>query len=146
MNQISLETALAIAQRVLLEGRQRGFAPLTAAVLDSGGHVIALLRDDGSSLLRPQIATGKAWGALGMGFGGRELAQRAAKMPAFFNAISDLAGGRMVPVPGGVLLRKAEGAIVGAVGVSGDTSDNDEICAVAAIEAAGLLADTGAAT
>lgn len=144
MNPLCLETALAIAQRTLAEGHQRGFAPLTAAVLDAGGHVIALLRDDNSSLLRPQIATGKAWGALGMGFGGRELAQRAAKMPAFFNAISDLAGGCMVPVPGGVLLRNAAGAIVGAVGVSGDTSDNDEICAVAAIEAAGLVADTGA--
>jgi uncharacterized protein GlcG (DUF336 family) len=144
MNTLSLDTALAIAQRTLAEGRARGFAPLTAAVLDSGGHVVALLRADGSSLLRPQIATGKAWGALGLGFGGRELAQRAAKMPAFFNALSDLSGGRMVPVPGGVLIRDPSGTLIGAVGVSGDTSDNDELCAVEALHAAGLVADTGA--
>ena len=145
MNTINLEVALAIAQRTLTEGRSRGFAPLTAAVLDTGGHVIALLRADGSSLLRPQIATGKAWGALGLGFGGRELAQRAAKMPAFFTALSDLSGGNMVPVPGGVLIRDASKALLGAIGVTGDTSDNDEICAVEAIRASGLLADTGAA-
>jgi uncharacterized protein GlcG (DUF336 family) len=144
MNTLPLDTALAIAKRTLAEGHARGFAPLTAAVLDSGGHVVALLRADGSSLLRPQIATGKAWGALGLGFGGRELAQRAAKMPAFFNALSDLSGGRMVPVPGGVLIRDPSGALLGAVGVSGDTSDNDEVCAVEAIHASGLVADTGA--
>lgn len=143
MISLNLDTALSIAQTTLAEGRTRGFAPLTAAVLDAGGHVVALLRADGASLLRPEIATGKAWGALGMGFGGRELAQRAAKMPAFFNALSDLSGGRMVPVPGGVLIRDAAGSLLGAVGVTGDSSDNDEICAVAAVRAAGLVADTG---
>jgi uncharacterized protein GlcG (DUF336 family) len=105
--------------------------------------VVALLRADGSSLLRPQIVIGKAWGALGLGFGGRELAQRATKMPAFFNALSDLSGGRMVPVPGGVLIRDPSGTLIGAVGVSGDTSDDDELCAVEALHAAGLVADTG---
>jgi uncharacterized protein GlcG (DUF336 family) len=140
---LDLSTALALAQQTLSEGRTRGLAPLTAAVLDAGGHVVALLRGDGSSLLRPQIATGKAWGALGMGFGGRELAARAARMPAFFDALSVLADGRMVPVPGGVLIRDAQGVLLGAIGVSGDTSDNDEVCAVTAIEAAGLKADTG---
>jgi uncharacterized protein GlcG (DUF336 family) len=144
MNSLKLDSALSIAQTTLAEGRARGFAPLTAAVLDAGGHVVALLRADGASLLRPEIATGKAWGALGMGFGGRELAQRAAKMPAFFNALSDMSGGRMVPVPGGVLIRDAAGVLLGAVGVTGDTSDNDEVCAVAAVRAAGLVADTGA--
>lgn len=143
MTSLSLDTALSIAQATLAEGRAHGFAPLTAAVLDAGGHVIALLRADGASLLRPEIATGKAWGALGMGFGGRELAQRAAKMPAFFNALSDLSGGRMVPVPGGVLIRDATGGLLGAVGVTGDTSDNDELCAIAAVRAAGLVADSG---
>jgi uncharacterized protein GlcG (DUF336 family) len=136
--------ALAIVRDTLGEGRSHGFAPLTAAVLDAGGHALALLRDDGASLLRPQIATGKAWGALGLGFGGRELAARAARMPAFFTALSDLSGGQMVPVPGGVLIRDADGRLLGAVGVSGDTSDNDELCAVAAVSAAGLFADTGA--
>lgn len=143
MNTLNLDTALAIAQQTLAEGRARGFAPLTAAVLDAGGHVVVLLRADGSSLLRPQIATGKAWGALGLGFGGRELAQRAAKMPAFFNALSDLCGGQMVPVPGGVLIRDSAKTLLGAIGVSGDMSDNDEVCAVEAVRAAGLVADAG---
>lgn len=145
MNAINLATALAIAQKTLAEGHARNFAPLTAAVLDTGGHVVVLLRADGSSLLRPQIATGKAWGALGLGFGGRELARRAAKMPAFFNALSDLSGGHMVPVPGGVLIRDASGTLIGAIGVSGDTSDNDELCAAEAVRSAGLVADTGEA-
>jgi uncharacterized protein GlcG (DUF336 family) len=140
---MKLDVALAIAQATLAEGRGRTLAPLTVAVLDAGGHTIVLLRDDGSSLLRPQIATGKAYGALGMGFGGRELAARAAKMPSFFNALIELADGRMIPVPGGVLVRSPEGGLLGAVGVSGDTSDNDEICAVVAIEAAGLVPDGG---
>lgn len=140
---MQLDTALAIASRTLAEGRERALAPLTVAVLDAGGHTVALLRADGSSLLRPQIATGKAWGALGMGFGGRELAQRAAKMPAFFHALAELSDGRMVPVPGGVLVRSPEGVLLGAVGVSGDTSDHDELCAVAAIDSVGLQADAG---
>jgi len=80
---------------------------------------------------------------LGMGFGGRELFRRAVKMPAFFNALSDMSGGRMVPVPGGVLIRSTSGEILGSVGISGDTSENDEICAVSGIEAAGFKADTG---
>jgi uncharacterized protein GlcG (DUF336 family) len=138
-----LDTALLIAQRTLDEGRERGFAPLTVAVLDTGGHAVALLRADGASLLRPQIATGKAWGALGLGFGGRELASRAARMPAFFNALIEMSDGRMVPVPGGVLVRANDGTLLGAVGVSGDTSDNDEVCIVAAVQAAGLVADPG---
>lgn len=138
-----LDTALLIAQRTLDEGRERGFAPLTVAVLDSGGHAVALLRADGASLLRPQIATGKAWGALGLGFGGRELASRAARMPAFFNALIEMSDGRMVPVPGGVLVRANDGTLLGAVGVSGDTSDNDEVCILAAVQAAGLVADPG---
>lgn len=138
-----LDVALAIAQATLAEGHRRALAPLTVAILDAGGHTVVLLRDDGASLLRPQIATGKAYGVLGMGFGGRELAARAAQMPAFFNALAHLADGRMVPVPGGVLVRSAGGELLGAVGVSGDTSDNDEICAVAAVEAHGLTAQTG---
>ena len=86
---------------------------------------------------------GKAWGTLGMGFGGRDLARRAAKAPAFFNALSDMSGGRMVPVPGGVLIRSDAGELLGAVGISGDLSENDEICAVHGIRAAGLTPDTG---
>jgi uncharacterized protein GlcG (DUF336 family) len=145
MNQLTFEVASRIVAAALAEGRQRKFAPLTAAVLDAGGHVVALGRDDGSSLLRPQIAMGKAWGVLGMGFGGRELARRAEKMPVFFNALIEMSEGKMVPLPGGVLIRDADGRLVGAIGISGDTSDNDEICAVAAVKQAGLTPDTGAA-
>ncbi|RPI99503.1 MAG: heme-binding protein [Deltaproteobacteria bacterium] len=143
MNSLTLDAAALIVDKSLEKGREMGFAPLTVAVLDAGGHLKVLKREDGSSLLRPEIAIGKAWGVLGMGFGGRELAQRAAKMPALFNALSDLAGGRMVPVPGGVIIRSASGEILGSVGISGDTSDNDEICAVYGIRAAGLTPDTG---
>ena len=143
MSSITLTQADAIAERALQKGREMKFAPLTVAVLDSGGLLKVLKCADGSSLLRPDIATGKAWGVLGMGFGGRELSRRAEKVPTFFTALNAMSNGRMVPVAGGVLIRDAAGAIVGAVGVSGDTSDNDEVCAVAAVEAAGLLADTG---
>lgn len=140
---ITLVQAQTICTQTLAKGRELGLAPLTVVVLDAGGVAICMMREDGSSLLRPEIATGKAWGTLGMGFGGRELARRAATVPQFFNALSDMSHGRMVPVPGGVLVRDAAGGIVGAVGVSGDTSPNDEISAVHGIEAAGLTADTG---
>lgn len=140
---ISLAQADAIADRALQAGREHNFQPLTVAVLDAGGHIKVLKRGDGSSLLRPEIAIGKAWGALGMGFGGRELARRAEKMPAFFTALNAMSDGRMVPVPGGALIRNAAGTIVGAVGISGDTSDNDEVCLVVGVESQGLVADTG---
>ena len=143
MSNITMNSALQLAQAALARGKELGFAPLTVAVLDAGGHLVVLLRDDNSSLLRPEIATGKAWGVLGMGFGGKELARRAEKLPQFFAALSDMSGGRMVPVPGGVLIRDAQGAIMGAVGISGDTSLNDEICAVHGIEVAGFTADAG---
>ncbi|MNC50214.1 hypothetical protein D3C81_1889950 [compost metagenome] len=112
-------------------------------MLDAAGHPLAVLRDEQASFLRPQIATGKARGCLGMGFGGRELARRAQAMPAFFDAINSLTGGEVIPVAGGVLIRNAEGKILGAIGISGDTSDNDERCAMQAIDQAGLVADTG---
>ena len=143
MDRLTLQAASLIADKSLEKGRELGFAPLTVAVLDAGGQLKVLKREDGSSLLRPEIATGKAWGVLGMGFGGREVARRAAKMQMFFGALSDLAGGKMVPVPGGVLIRSASGEILGSVGISGDVSDNDEICAVHGIKAAGLVPDTG---
>jgi uncharacterized protein GlcG (DUF336 family) len=143
MNSINLQQASLIADKALERGRALGFAPLTVVVLDAGGQIKVLKREDSSSLLRPEIAIGKAWGVLGMGFGGRELARRAAKMPMFFTALNAMSDGRMVPVPGGVLVRDGGGAIVGAVGISGDVSENDEICAVFGIEAAGLRPDTG---
>jgi uncharacterized protein GlcG (DUF336 family) len=143
MDRLTLQAASLIADTSLEKGRELGFAPLTVAVLDAGGQLKVLKREDGASLLRPEIATGKAWGALGMGFGGRELARRAAKMQMFFGALSDLSGGKMVPVPGGVLIRSSAGEILGAVGISGDASENDEVCAVHGIRSAGLVPDTG---
>jgi uncharacterized protein GlcG (DUF336 family) len=142
---ITLERANIIAAAALKKGREMKFAPLTVAVLDAGGHLVALQREDGSGILRVEIATGKAYGALGFGFGSRELFERAKAAPVFMAAVAAASGGRFVPVPSGVLIRDAAGHIIGAAGVSGDTSDNDEICAVAGILAAGLKPQTGAA-
>jgi uncharacterized protein GlcG (DUF336 family) len=143
MNDLTLDKASLIVDKALEKGREMGFVPLTVVVLDAGGQLKVLKREDGSSLLRPEIAMGKAWGALGMGFGGRELARRASNNPIFFGALSDMSGGRMVPNPGAVLIRSDSGDILGSIGISGDTAGNDEICAVYGIEAAGLTADTG---
>ena len=140
---LTLAQASIIIDKALEKGRELAFKPLTVAVLDAGGQMKALKREDGSSLLRPEIAGGKAWGALGMGFGGREFARRAAQNPVFLQALTAASGGRIIPVPGGVLIRDSSGEIQGAVGISGDTSDNDETCAVFGIRAAGLVPDTG---
>lgn len=143
MGSLTLAVANAIVEGALAEARSRGLAPPGVAVLDAGGHLIAFQREDGASFARIDIACGKAWGALGMGFGTRELTERAAKAPAFVAALAALTGGRMVPSPGGVLIVGSDGEIVGASGISGDAGDNDEACAVAAIEAAGFSAVAG---
>jgi uncharacterized protein GlcG (DUF336 family) len=137
MSVVSLAQASTIVDAALKKGRETNCAPLTVAVLDAGGHLVAFKREDKSGLLRFDIAFGKAWGALGMGFGSRTLAARAAKTPQFFTMLAAASGGRMVTNPGGVLIRSATSDIVGAVGISGDTSDRDEACAVAGIEAGG---------
>jgi len=141
---VTLAQASTIVDIALKKARDNNLAPLTVAVLDSGGHLVAFKREDKSGILRFDIAFGKAWGALGMGFGSRTLASRAAKTPQFFTMLAAASGGRMVSNPGGVLIKDASGTIVGACGISGDTSDKDEMCAVAGIEAAGLKADPGA--
>ncbi len=140
---LNLAAANSLITAALAHARTHSVAPLCVAVLDAGGHVMALQREDGASILRPQIATAKARGSLGMGFGGRELARRAAANPAFIGALAALADGDMLPVPGGVLVRTADGALIGAVGISGDLSDKDEVCAIAGIVAIGLVADVG---
>ena len=132
---LTLQQAADIVDKALVEARRRGLDPMTVAALDARGVVIALKAQDGSSLLRPEIAAGKAWSALAMGFGTRNLAGRAEHLPAFFGALSDLARGRVLPVPGGVLVRDAGGAVIGAVGASGDVADNDEACVLAGIGA-----------
>jgi uncharacterized protein GlcG (DUF336 family) len=141
---VTLAQASTIVDTALKKGREMNLAPLTVAVLDAGGHMVAFKREDRSGILRYDIAYGKAWGALGMGFGSRELGDRAAKNPVFFGVLATVAQGRLVPVPGGVLVKGADGDVLGAVGISGDTSDKDETCAIAGIEAAGLKAVAGA--
>ena len=141
---LNLATACAIIAVTFERRRASGYQPFAVAVLDAGGHLIAVEREDGASYLRPTIAIGKASGALAMGFGSRELARRAERTPAFVQALTQMTGGGLVPVPGGVLVRAAaDSPAIGAVGVSGDTSDHDEECAVHAIGSAGLTADPG---
>jgi len=139
----TLTQALAVAQEALAEGQRRGFLPLSVAVLDAAGQPLTVLRDERTSLHRADIAIGKAAGCLAMGLGGRELARRAERMPAFVTAVGSIFPKGIVPVAGGVLVRGEGGQVIGAVGVSGDTSDNDEICALAGLAQAGLAADTG---
>lgn len=143
VNGMTLAQAETIADAALAKGKAMGFLPLTVCVLDAGGQMKVLKREDGCSLARQDVAHGKAYGAMAMGFGTRELARRATGAPGFTNALSDLTGGRAVPVPGGVLVRDANHVLLGAVGISGDTSPNDEICCIAGVEAAGLAPDTG---
>ena len=142
---LTLAQASTIVDVALKTARDAKFAALTVAVLDAGGHLVAFKREDKSGILRFDIAFGKAWGALGMGFGSRTLAERAATTPQFFTMLAAASGGRIVTNPGGVLVRDAAGDVIGAVGISGDTSDKDEACAVAGIAAAGLKADPGGA-
>jgi uncharacterized protein GlcG (DUF336 family) len=144
MTTLLLEQADRIVESALVRAREMGLAPLTVAVLDAGGHLVAFKRQDRSGILRPRIAEGKAWGALGMGLGGRALAQRAEMAPAFFTALASASEGRVIPVPGGVLIRSDDGEIVGAVGISGDHPEKDEGCAVYGITQSGLRADPGA--
>jgi uncharacterized protein GlcG (DUF336 family) len=143
---LTLQQATTIVEGALRAGRQTGCAPLAVAVLDAGGHLKAFAREDGAGIVRPQIAVGKAWGALGMGFGSRTLARRVAEQPqqqAFFGALNAMSEGRVVPAAGGVLVKDAGGSVLGAVGISGDVSDKDEACALAGIAAAALVADPG---
>jgi uncharacterized protein GlcG (DUF336 family) len=140
---LTLKQASTIMYVALKTGREKKFAALSVAVLDAGGHLVAFKREDKSGILRFDIAFGKAWGALGMGFGGRTLAGRAPKSQLFFTMLAAASQGRFVPVVGGILVRDADGDVIGAVGISGDTSENDELCGLAGIEAAGLKADPG---
>ena len=143
MPDLSLAQAHAIAHGTLQEGRALGLKPLAVVVLDGRGTFKAVLAEDGTSLRRVEIAHGKGYGALAMGLGSRAIAARAEQQPAFVAAVTHAFGGALVPVPGGVLLRDADGVLLGAVGVSGDTSDNDEKAALKGIEGAGLVAETG---
>lgn len=139
---LTLKDARAIAEGCLKAGAEMGLQPLTVAIIDAAGDLKALLRQDGTSTLRPDIAQGKAKGAIALGMGSRGIFERAKEQPYFIQSVNALAGGALVPVPGGVLIRQ-DGRIIGAVGITGDSSDNDEACAKRAIEAAGFTADGG---
>jgi uncharacterized protein GlcG (DUF336 family) len=134
---LTLDNARTIIAAALAKGRAMGFKPLSVIVLDAGGHVLAFEREDGASVGRFGIAQGKAYGAVMLGIGGRAQMARADAQAYFMAALNGVYGGKVVPVPGGVLLKR-DGAIIGAVGVTGDTSDNDVIAALAGVEAAGL--------
>jgi uncharacterized protein GlcG (DUF336 family) len=136
---LSLSQARAIIEGTLAAGSNASYKPLTVVVLDAGGHVIAAEREDGSSNKRFEVAYGKAHGAVSMGMGSRALMERAEQQSYFVSAVNHSIG-PMVPVPGGVLVKAADGTLLGAVGVSGDTSDHDEEAALAGIDSAGLVA------
>jgi uncharacterized protein GlcG (DUF336 family) len=142
---VTLAQASSIVDVALKKARELKQMPQTVVVLDTGGHIVCAKREDGSGIIRVEIAVGKAYGALGMGWGSRTMMERAAQNPNFLTAIAAASGGRLVPNPGGVLIRDAGNQIIGALGISGDTADNDEIVAVAGSEAAGLKADPGGA-
>lgn len=134
---LPLTTASAIVDHALRIGNEKGMLPLTVAVLDTGGNLLAFKREDGSGIMRGDIATGKAWGALGMGLSSRTIRNRLADRPSFQAALASVSQGRFVPVPGGVLICDDSNTVVGAVGISGDASDKDEYAAVEAVKAAG---------
>ena len=140
---VTLAQASTIIDTALKKARELKQMSQTVVVLDAGGHVVAAKREDGSGILRFEICIGKAYGALGMGWGSRTMMERAAQNPNFITSIVAASGGRLVPNPGGILIRNAHNQIIGAVGISGDTGDNDEIIGIAGIEAAGLKADAG---
>jgi uncharacterized protein GlcG (DUF336 family) len=136
---IDLDTARRMIAAARAAGAERGFKPLTVVVLDAGGHVVAAEREDGASNKRFEIAFGKAHGALSVGLGSRALMARAEEQPYFIAAVTSAIGGALIPVPGGVLVRDTSGTLLGAVGISGDASDNDEAAALAGIEEVGLV-------
>lgn len=143
MADLTLDVARKILDAALAKVIELKLKPMAITVLDARGCVKASLAQDGTSLMRGEVAHGKAYGALAMGMGSRALFKRAEEQPYFVGAINTMARGALIPVPGGVLIQDPSGALLGAVGISGDTSDNDEICCVAGIEAAGLKASTG---
>lgn len=141
---LALDAANRIIEAALAARRREGMMPLVVAVLDAGGQLVAYQREDGSGILRFDIAFGKAWAALGMGMSTRLIRDRLGARPAFQGALASVSDGRFIPVPGGVLILDAAGTAIGAVGVSGDASDKDEYCAIEAIRAAGLASEPAA--
>lgn len=135
---LSLDAASTIIEAALAAGREAELLPLSVAVLDGGGHLIAFKREDGAGIMRFDVAFGKAWAALGMGMASRTIAGRLKERVAFQSAAAVASAGRFIPAPGGVLILNRSGQAIGAVGISGDASDKDEYCAIAGVTAAGL--------
>ncbi|MEM7426990.1 MAG: heme-binding protein [Pseudomonadota bacterium] len=140
---IKLSKANAIIRAALKTGSELGLKPLTVVVLDAGGHMVAMQRSDGSSILRPQIAAGKAFGALAMGMGSASLEAAFKDRPHFGAGLQAVTPQGIVPVAGGILIKSKRGETIGAVGVTGDNSDNDQAAGMAGVEAAGLVGDPG---
>ena len=144
MTKLNYDLSLTIAQAALKNGAELGLKPLAVVVLDDRASMRICLNQDGTAIHRHRVAHGKANAAMSLGMGSRALGARAEVQAYFVDAVGRMMDGDFIPVPGGVLIRDIEGGLLGAVGISGDTSDNDEAAAVAAIEAAGLIAETGA--
>lgn len=140
---ISLSQSCTLIEGALAKGRGLDLKPLSVVVLDPRAAMVAMMSEDGVSQMRARIAHGKANAAIALGMGTRALMNRAEQQAYFIQAVNGVAGGDIVPVPGGVLIQDQEGTLLGAVGISGDTSDNDEAAAIAGIEATGLNAVTG---
>jgi uncharacterized protein GlcG (DUF336 family) len=140
MTLLTLEKANKIIETAINKARELNLSPLTVVVLDEAGHLKALQREDGASMIRQQIATAKGWGAVNMGVSSRSLAGVAIQRPDFMNALVNIADGKIMPAPGGVLIRDTDNRLIGAVGISGDSSDQDERCAISGIESVGFFA------
>lgn len=145
MSRLDLDRSMRITTEAFQKSEELNASPLSVAILDAGGKLISLQRQDGASMMRPEIAIAKAWGAVAMGKSSRSLGEDAQQRPSFVSALNTLAQGNLIPVAGGVLIRGPEGEVLGAVGISGDTSDVDEQCAIFGVEAAGLCVDAVAA-
>ncbi len=138
MSRLTLAQANQIIAGALAHSKQKGFKPMGVVVLDDAGHLKAGQREDGASMFRIDVATGKAWGAIGMGASSRVLAQRAKDNPNFFTTLADTAHGKFLPQTGAVLIKDAAGNILGAAGASGGTGDEDEEICIAGVVSAGL--------
>lgn len=141
MSELTLKQANAIITGAIEKAREMGIPPLGVVVLDDSGNLKAMQREDGASMFRGDVATGKAWAAVGMGVSSRALAQRAKDNPNFFVTLAATAQGRFLPQPGAVLIRDGDGRVIGAAGASGGTGDEDEACCIAGVEGVGLTAD-----
>lgn len=143
MTDLTLDIARKISDAALAKCRELNLKPMAVAVLDARGTLKTFVAEDGTSLMRGEVAHGKAYGALALGLGSRAIFKRANEQPYFIDAVNTMARGALIPVPGGVLINDKSGKLLGAIGISGDTSDNDETAALAGIAAAGLVGNAG---